>query len=670
MFRKAWRGIVICLGVSLNLAYGVLLSNIPLMKVLELDVQDSLMKLKHPVTQSNQILLIHIKPISETESFSVGPGFYADLVSHLIKAETGVVVLNFPSYWTEATDESDTAMRDLLREPENQKRIVLVARTNQLSRTNPPELAIYNRFLCCDDKDELLAPPEEVQGFFEYESAFRRPGILTNPARRIRLTGRFRGKDNPDQIYRIQSFAVLADQKFRDSLQNQDVASPIRRRDLISEQSSYRINFFESNTPFNTLPVESICFPLFDSCELLPSADRKLQQVHNKIVLIGFSEEQDYLYSTAIRLASMQKIPAVVVQANLLANLLTDSFYRSPPKWLEGVILFIGGVLVSGLVVSSIGKSSRSLKQWALLMGLVMIGGYGGLRLIFLWVRVIPPLVLPGLAWLTTGISLAVSLWIARLLLPEVQGSVERRAIILYARKLLHRIATDIHDGPLQEFKIVMDRIELLQLEHPALETQSILERLERIGFDLRNQLVDTRVIAKRLEVTPELRAGLDMGIRIKLAQLIQSGELTLAVSQTLQPLGEPFLDSAWIANREDIFNFFREAITNVIRHAQPPHGEATQVIVRLWREASQCHLLIENDGCKHYSTPAKPGSYGTKLMETVASELPGGSWERVALPEGGMRVKLTWTLPSRISKLANRFYRLRSVLNKNPKKK
>ena len=40
----------------------------------------------------------------------------------------------------------------------------------------------------------------------------------------------------------------------------------------------------------------------------------------------------------------------------------------------------------------------------------------------------------------------------------------------LYARKLLHRIATDIHDGPLQEFKIVMDRIELLQLDHPDLE--------------------------------------------------------------------------------------------------------------------------------------------------------------------------------------------------------
>ena len=298
-----------------------------------------------------------------------------------------------------------------------------------------------------------------------------------------------------------------------------------------------------------------------------------------------------------------------------------------------------------------------------LLIGVVIIGGYGGLGLILLWVKVIPPIVLPGLAWLTTGISLAVSLWIAQLLLPEVQGSVERRAIILYARKLLYRIATDIHDGPLQEFKIVMDRIEMLQLEHPTLETQSILERLERIGLDLRNQLVDTRVIAKKLEVTPELRAGLDMGIRIKLEQLLQAGELTLAVSQTLQSLEEPFLDSAWIANREDIFNFFREAITNVIRHAQPPHGAATQVIVRLWREANQCHLMIENNGCKLKAGTTQSGSYGTKLMETVASELPGGGWERLALPAGGMRVTLTWTLPSRMSKLAQRFDRLRAVL-------
>ena len=348
MFRKAWRGIVICLGVSLNLAYGVLLSNIPLVKVLEQDVQDDLMKLQPPVAESNQILLLHIKPISEAESVSVGPGFYADLVSHLIKAGTGVVVLNFPSYWTEATDESDSAMRNLLRAPDNEKRIVFVTRTNQLSSSTPPELTIYNRFLCCDDKDQLLAPPEEMQGFFEYESAFRRPGILTSPARRIRLTGWFRRQDNPDQLYNIQSFAVLADRKFRDFLETESGDSSIRSRELISEQSTYRINFFEPNPPLNTLPVESICFPLFDSCELLPSADRELQQVRNKIVLIGFSEEQDYLYSTALRLSSSQKISAVDVQANLLANLMTDSFYRTLPKWVEGVLLFIGGVLVSG----------------------------------------------------------------------------------------------------------------------------------------------------------------------------------------------------------------------------------------------------------------------------------------------------------------------------------
>ncbi|MDJ0703333.1 MAG: CHASE2 domain-containing protein [Leptolyngbyaceae cyanobacterium MO_188.B28] len=646
----------------MNLAYGVLLASIPQVKVLELDVQDDLMQLQPPVAQAKDIPLMHIDPMPDADSFAVGPGFYADLAGHLIKAGTGVVVLNFPSYWVEATDESDAAMQTLLSEPGNAKRIVLVARTNQVSSANPPELAFFNRFLCCDEQEAYFAPPEKMQGFFEYESAFRRPGILTSPARRIRLTGQFRGKDNPQEISRIQSFAVLAEQKFRDFLQAEG-SDPMGNRSPLLEQSAYRINFFEADPPFETLSLESICFPLFDSCELLPSAAQELQRVRNKIVLIGFSEEQDYLYTTAVRLSSLQKIPAVVVQANLLANLMTDSFYRAPPEWVEGFILLTGGVLVSVLVVSSIGKSGRSLKQWGVVMGLAIAIGYGGLGAVFLGLRIAPPLVLPSLAWLMTGITLAVSLWIARLLLPEVQGSVERRAIILYARKLLHRIATDIHDGPLQEFKIVMDRIEFLQLDHPNLETQPIVERLEKIGLDLRNQLVDTRVIAKRLEVTPELRSGLDMGIRRKLDQWIQSGELTLEVTQTLQPLGEPFLDSEWIANREDIFNFFREAIANVMRHAQPPHGGATQVNVRLWREMSQCCLQVENDGFKSGLTPSKSGGYGTKLMETVASELPGGSWERVALAEGGIRVKLTWTLPSRLSNLTQRFPPLRSVL-------
>jgi signal transduction histidine kinase len=103
---------------------------------------------------------------------------------------------------------------------------------------------------------------------------------------------------------------------------------------------------------------------------------------------------------------------------------------------------------------------------------------------------------------------------------------------------------------------------------------------------------------------------------------------------------------------REDIYRFFGEAIANVIHHAQPPQGTATQVQVSLEQQEGKCVLSIENDGSivdptAFDITPAQRqrGGYGTKLMETIAVELPAGSFEKIALPEGGVRVRLTWNL-------------------------
>jgi two-component sensor histidine kinase len=89
-----------------------------------------------------------------------------------------------------------------------------------------------------------------------------------------------------------------------------------------------------------------------------------------------------------------------------------------------------------------------------------------------------------------------------------------------------------------------------------------------------------------------------------------------------------------------------------VIRHAQPPNGTATQVTVHLSQEGHQCQLVIENDGSPSARTHLDPldkkrktGGYGTKLMTTIAAELPQGTWERVSLENGGMRVTLRWTI-------------------------
>jgi hypothetical protein len=62
--------------------------------------------------------------------------------------------------------------------------------------------------------------------------------------------------------------------------------------------------------------------------------------------------------------------------------------------------------------------------------------------------------------------------------------------------------------------------------------------------------------------------------------------------------------------------------------------------------------LTIENDGAKlddavfaRSDRPGLQGGYGMKLMTAIAAELPEGAIEHIALPEGGMRVTLSWTL-------------------------
>lgn len=100
---------------------------------------------------------------------------------------------------------------------------------------------------------------------------------------------------------------------------------------------------------------------------------------------------------------------------------------------------------------------------------------------------------MPILTWFGTGASVAVCLllWQKQHQLHQQQRTLaERQAILSQARRLLHRVATDIHDGPLQELKLVMDGIELLAIIHPTLNPNPLLDRLETVGRDLRSTVM------------------------------------------------------------------------------------------------------------------------------------------------------------------------------------
>ncbi len=642
---NTWQIAGIGLGVTWSLLLSAIFSKLPTVQKLELGIQDSLTWLYKPDDLPNEILIVTV----DSEIAKPEHNFYADLVNRLITQKAKVVVINLPHSLRRPLDSSlENLLKELIEKYPNQ--IVLVSYTKKSSQQIPSALPIYYHLLPFDDKKiKPKVAPEQVHGFFEYETDLL---DLTSPARRAHLAGRFAYVEDLYQTYKLKSVAVLALEKFSLPLRNKAITTTVQNKQIPLAQTTIGINFYGSGGRFPRLGISSICIPTsiqLNQCSI-PLANFEAQKIQNKLVLIDLPKE--YLASTGMISPFGDRLSVAEVQSNLIGNLMTGSFLKTSPSWFNSIITTLGAIFFSLLVSFQVVKNKSQYIYSKLLLSLGVIGIYIGFGLLSFKQGLTVPLATPVLTWLLTGASVAICLLLwqkQQQLRKQHQALAERQAVLLQARKLLHRVATDIHDGPLQELKLVMDGIELLAIKHPTLNPDPLLNRLETVGRDLRNQLSNTRTMAEKLKITPELQAGLDKGIQQSLQQLVSTGELTLKVESRLQPLLEPE-DSNWLDTREDIFRFFKEAIANVIRHAQPPNGTATTVTVSLFQVGTQCTLSIENDAIESFFSESSKrshpsGGYGTKLMNTIAAELPNGYWERVPLANGGMQVTLTWSL-------------------------
>jgi signal transduction histidine kinase len=645
--RKTWRNTAVWLGIAWSLLWSIILVNVPLVQKLELDIQDNLTRSGNSSNPPNEILLIKIKE-EDLKKWKAPqePIFYADLVKRLLEEDAAVVVLNLLPNWIETADRINNPISQLVRQ--HYAKVVLVLPTTSLSQLNPTEWRTYKSFIPFDDRGEHLIRPREVLGFSEYEPEAKNPVSLSSSARQAYLSGKFFLSDDFDGI-EIDSAAWLAYQKFQQQQR--------KKTNLLSKKNQHplQIYFWGPTGTFTELDIDLQSFS---------KRTHSLKQVRNKILFLGFVDRNNP-DSFSIESPFKDNMPALELQANITANLLTKSLYRVIPWYWSSVVIAVGGIAIGQIIVLGMFESgSRRRWYWLILSTSGIILYLSGLNLICFANKLIVPIALPILSWSAGAVSIIISMFlgvqkklihqqnceIARL------RSIEQEAIISQSRKLLHRLASNIHDDPLQEFKTILDSLEIFQLTKPSLNLDPILDQLEQMGHHLRQHLIQTRTIA--LELTPELRDGLDVGINKKLQDLVNSGKLTLKVLLSLQPIEEPKLNSFWLEAREDIYRFFCEAIANIINHAQPPNGNATQVRVSLSQQLAQCTLIIENDGDRMSNSALeiplrkrKYGGYGTKLMETIASELPGGSIERLTLAEGGMRVKLTWNFNNKIFK-------------------
>jgi signal transduction histidine kinase len=649
MFKTLKPGFL-CLGIGCSFFLSLFLSEISAVRYLEAWLQDRLMVWQSQTTlPTNEIVLVKIR-----ESDLLGSRGeqvrYAALAEHLLQKGAAVVVLNLLDNWTtDLSIDGDVPLQRVVEDYSDQ--VVLVTPTVQVNASTIPEIATYYHLLPPLVGNEMQSAYDvaSIQGFFEFSNE---AATVDSPARLAHTHSIFYYNDPTagQTVGEFKSAALLAIEKFR---QQQHADFSPTQDWTFQKRWPMKIHFFGDTNTSPGFMFEQVCLPTKQG-DCADVADPGVyDQIRNKIVILGFvAPEDNKKVILPVQSPFGRQMSGIEVQANILASLMTDTLYLVPPRGIVRGVIVAGAILISCLISLKFITPLSKQRQFVLFLGLTIAGVYSVFFVAFLSQKIWLPLALPTLTWLSTGLILWIWLvYQAQQTLITQQRyeiaqlkSAESGAVILQTRKLLQRIASGIHEGPLQDLRLIMDKLELDLNTEPDL----LVENLSGVGQAIRNYLQSIRNMADQLEVTPELRQGLANGIREYLKQLSDTGKLTLSVVQELQPLEEPSFDSQWIDAREDIFMFFREAIANIIAHAQPPHGNARQVIVRLFLQDAWCTLMIENDGSaiaesKSAILPYRRGGYGTKMMETAARSLPDGHWRKTSLTTGGYRVELIW---------------------------
>ncbi|MEO1131278.1 MAG: CHASE2 domain-containing protein [Cyanobacteria bacterium J06639_1] len=642
-------------GLAWGLGWATLLTvaaGTPALLQLESDLQKQVLRWRGSQPPAPEIAIVGIDGQidgqidgegTQTVEFALERVNYAALALRLLEdAKARVVVLNLPASFvvpqTLGNEDLDAPLRQVVQGYSD--RVVLAARVSE--SFHRAETTVYNHFLPFSSLDfDYLVPPEDAQGFVQYRTD------LLGTLRLARLQARLRRRDS-NQVEPFASVETLTLNKY-----DRDRAAAA----FAHIRHPFRFIPLGSSGQIPIVPIEEVCRPrVINACLGEPNPD-VLATLTDKIVLVGFVGGSPETFP--LQTAYGDAIAAVELQGHVLSGLLQVTQQRSLSPFLTRVVTLVAGAIAGTLVAGGTGSSSarwlRAVQSPASRFGWVAIAllSYWGWGVGQLWlVDRIWPLALPLLTGTGTAISSALTLVILhnrdRLQAQQremaAMRQAERDAAIQQARKVLYRVATDIHDCELQELKLVMDSLEVWQWEHPDLDCDKVLAQLEAIGSGIRVQLNDVRSLASKWGISDTLKGGLHQGMNDYLDALVAAGTLAIAVDRQIAPLQEA-TTSEWLDAREDVMRFFREAIANIVHHVHPPKGSATTMSIQLVQTGAQCSLIVSNDGSE-FQPAARSGGYGTKAMNTIAQNLPRGRWQRDCLAEG-CRVELHWDMPS-----------------------
>lgn len=193
------------------------------------------------------------------------------------------------------------------------------------------------------------------------------------------------------------------------------------------------------------------------------------------------------------------------------------------------------------------------------------------------------------------------------------------------------RIASEIHDEPLQVLSTISTRLQRLRLgqEEPTLRYE-----LAQIEETLSGAIERLRGLTFELASAPREEPGLVAEMRTMLQRAAEESDLDARLSERV--IREPALDTAIAAYR-----ILQEALANVQKHAG-----ASRVDVAVEAERD-LYVRIEDDGVgfQPEGVVPSPSHMGTAMMRQRA--MAAGGWLRIE-SEPGKGTMIEFHLPGR----------------------
>jgi signal transduction histidine kinase len=300
----------------------------------------------------------------------------------------------------------------------------------------------------------------------------------------------------------------------------------------------------------------------------------------------------------------------------------TDAWGVARWALMASVALVPAVQLASAILRDQDGRQGSAARRMLASLAVLAMGVAPGVTALCLLVDQWPVLVLPAVAVVVTLIVLT------RFALQPLAGLAgaaqsQRDRVVAAADAERMRLASVLHDGPLADITLLIQRLDDRGDMDSAAIARSIAAELRAIGSELRLPVLDDLGTGPALEWLVG-RLSSRSGVAIMLDQ-----------HTTLRPPGLVELAMYQVA---------QEALVNALKHGMPP------IHVRYRATADGAELLVDDAGpgigAMAMAGAERDGRLGLPSMAQRA-ETTGAHLVVATRPEGGTRVAMAWRAPA-----------------------